>query len=80
MKNTLFFIYSTSILVRLLTVNIYKRTVINSQVIVTFNKQQLSELFNRDHFESLLNRIFLLQKSENARLHSSNSIKNATPL
>ena len=27
-------------------------------MIVTFNKQQLSELFNRDHFESLLNRIF----------------------
>ena len=36
------------------------------EVIVTFNKQQLFELFNQDHFESLLNRIFSPQKSENA--------------
>ena len=46
--------------VRLLTVNIYKRIVTYSQVIVTFNNQQSCELFNRDYFESLLNnRIFL---------------------
>ena len=44
------------------------------------NKQQLSELFNRDHFESLLNRIILPKKSESMRPHSSNSIENATPL
>ena len=43
------------------------------------DKQQLSELFNQDHFESLLNRIFLPQKSENVRPHSSNSVENATP-
>ena len=48
-------------------------------MIVTFNKQQRSELFNRDHFESLLNRIFLPQKSENVRPNPSNSIENATP-
>ena len=45
-------------------------------MILTFNKQQLSELFNRNHFESLLNRIFLPQKSENARPYSSNSCFN----
>ena len=43
------------------------------------NKQQLSELFNRGHLESLLNRIISPQKSENVRPHSSNSIENATP-
>ena len=48
-------------------------------MIVTFNKQQLSELLNQDHFESLLNIIFLPQKSENVQPHSSNSIENATP-
>ena len=35
--------------------------------------------FNRDHFESLLSRIFLTQTSENVRPHSSNSTENATP-
>ena len=50
-------------------------------MIVKFNKQQLqSELFNRDHFESLLNSIFLPQKSENVQPHSSQSShKNETP-
>ena len=47
--------------------------------LLLFHKQQLSELFNRDHFESILNRIFLPQISENVRPHSSNSIENATP-
>ena len=44
MKNTLPFTYSTSILVRLLTVNIYKRTVINPKmcdpILVTLLKMQ----------------------------------------
>ena len=59
-------------------------------ILVTFGKMQFSRsqlshflfmllLFNRDHFEFLLTRIFLPQKSENLRPHSSNSIENATP-
>ena len=39
---------------------------------VKFKKQQNSKLFNQDHFESLITRIFLPQKSENVRSHSGN--------
>ena len=40
-----------------LFMHLLSRTECKCNVIVTFNKQQLSELFNRDYFESLLNRI-----------------------
>ena len=50
------------------------------EVIVTFHKQQLLNFLTETiNFESLLNRIFLPQKSENVRPHSSNSIENVTP-
>ena len=75
-----------------LIMHLLSRTDCKCEVIVTFNKQQLSELFNRDHFESLLNEIFLPQKSENVRPHpilvtllkmqphsSQSSRENATP-
>ena len=44
--------------------------VIVPNLIVKFKKQKNSELFNRDHFESIVTRIFLTQKSENVRPHS----------
>lgn len=37
-------------------------------------------LFNGDHFESLLTKMFLHQNSENVRLHSSHCVEKCNPI
>ena len=49
----------------------------NASLLVKFNKQQLSDFLTENL--PILN-AYLPQKSENLQPHSSNSIKNATPL